>query len=141
MMLTNEQIGVLRSTLPATAADIAQALQIPPSRVATAIRDAKRAGVAIRSRHGLYEGPDQLDQYDLAILEHRMLKTSAGWTETLAGCFPNTERSEAASRLATDLAVTEASYDRAMAIQRLQRRREKIDAELDRLTTEEATVS
>lgn len=131
--ITDETLAIVRNMLPATGEDLALALQIAPSRVAGVIRRLRKSGYPVKSDHGVYRGASQLEEYELAIMEHHEVKyTVSRWTST-AAMFPTPERVEIARLLAEDLDRLEAEVGKHKRLQ-------IIDKRLAALTRERAEL-
>lgn len=75
--IDHEALVVIRTSLPASQEELAMMLDIAASRVPGAIRKLRQSGYAVKKDKGVYRGADQLDEHELAVMEHREFAYSA----------------------------------------------------------------
>lgn len=131
--INDELLAVLRTSLPATQEELAVALDIAASRVPGLIRKLRRSGYPVHKDRGTYRGADQLDEHELAVIEHRQIAYEATATATTAAMFPTPGRIEAARLLAEERARLEAEIGKHRRVRTLEERRARIDRELAEL--------
>jgi biotin operon repressor len=130
----HEALVVARNTLPASTEELAQALDIAPSRVAGLIRQLRKSGYPVKRESGIYRGAAQLDQHELAIMEHREISYCASRFATVAAMFPSEERTIIAQALGEQCEALEAKVKVHRRANVLHKRIDKAQRELEALS-------
>lgn len=129
-----EQLAVVRNMLPASQAEIADALseQGIKTGVPGLIRKLRRTGAIVIKREGIYRSGDQCDEHERLVVEHRECSYLATRAATAAAQFPS-ESLSAVARFAAERRVQldgalKKDHRRTVLLAQIERRERELEA-------------
>jgi biotin operon repressor len=132
--IDQETLAVIRSSLPASQEELATTLDVASSRVPGVIRKLRQSGYVVKKDKGIYRGASQLEEYELAVMEHRDIANLATRAATAAMQFPTPGRAEAARLYAEELERLDAEIGKQRRARTLQGRIARYQQELEALS-------